>query len=956
MAQETVTDIIGKGFKYDQRVVVEFIQQQVIGTIFATVGGANWGPLNTPTLISQGENQFLNTFGDPIDALDGADASGLAMQYHLKKSPLGWFTRISDGTDTSADTTLVIDAQGAKAVGTEESVNAKSFVLFETTETLGTAANSYFNKFKVSIDSVDHAAITVPASPAAADIESDTLTSLDSSNDGSGNYDVNDVIAFEVDGTTYSHVVAASDTFNLLEDELTANGGGSATYAEAWVAAAIAEIGAGLSTIISASSGKVVFSSETRGTASNIRFVSAPIIFATLPSQTVGTNTSAFDLAESLNTQLSALTPSASVYFDSLGRLVTASDSTGTTSNVTVKGIDNAITDEDAGDGDGTVNYTGTLTEVPIKSASAIAVTFDRVIAGPESLDAAPASGTTYTDTTGTAETPITPSSTFDLDIGGETITVTVDATGQFTNVSGTLTGKTIDNANSDMNLTTGILTIELATGAWSSETIAISDYYTTESNVSFTPDGTGYFDGTAVTEIDEATVNYTTGAISVTFAASYAPADGNPVLFDYTAEDENLTFYDGVGYTSLINETDTGINSVITGTFTAAYTGSEGNTIQIIIGERDDLPTLQIFFRDAIVADYFNYSYTKTDSDYIGTLINNDETLQEIVTFTEPTGTQQPFPVGTFTLSDGTSGVSNLADGAYNLELDKYLDISRYSFDIIAIPGNTAVVVADKLQEICETRQDCFTVVDPPFGMSVQGVIAWHNGEDAATRTTKLDSQYVSTYYPHMLINVDNATQPQQWHAPSVRVIGAISQNDGDLGHKFGAPAGLRTILDDVQSLETFLRQPDKDRLYGDSYKNNINPIVFTSANGYFIDGQKTTQKEQNSLNRINVMRTGLFIKKEIQRNIERFFWQPADPSTWAEFSELLNSIFTFLVDNRAIEDNYTVKCDRSTNTDNIIAANGMLAVAEWTPVKSVERIKVISTIKDRQVTVTFS
>ena len=46
-------------------------------------------------------------------------------------------------------------------------------------------------------------------------------------------------------------------------------------------------------------------------------------------------------------------------------------------------------------------------------------------------------------------------------------------------------------------------------------------------------------------------------------------------------------------------------------------------------------------------------------------------------------------------------------------------------------------------IQDVCEERKDCFGVVDPPFGLTVQGVIKWHNGEDPETRTKKLDSQY---------------------------------------------------------------------------------------------------------------------------------------------------------------------------------------------------------------------
>jgi hypothetical protein len=57
----------------------------------------------------------------------------------------------------------------------------------------------------------------------------------------------------------------------------------------------------------------------------------------------------------------------------------------------------------------------------------------------------------------------------------------------------------------------------------------------------------------------------------------------------------------------------------------------------------------------------------------------------------------------------------------------------------------------------------------------------------------------------------------------------------------------------------------------------------------------------------------------------------------------------------NRAIKADYEVKCDITTNTNDIVNANGMLALIRWSGVKSTERIKVISTLVDETSTILF-
>jgi phage tail sheath protein FI len=139
---------------------------------------------------------------------------------------------------------------------------------------------------------------------------------------------------------------------------------------------------------------------------------------------------------------------------------------------------------------------------------------------------------------------------------------------------------------------------------------------------------------------------------------------------------------------------------------------------------------------------------------------------------------------------------------------------------------------------------------------------------------------------------------------------------------------------------------------MYDDKIGNNINPIVYTSKEGFFIDGQKTTQKDTDKYNRVHIMRVGLFIKKMIYSLSPDFFWKPVTSNTRADFkSAIENQIFKVLVEANAIKKDYAIYVEELNDVE-IETDNGMVAMMEWTPIGSVEKIKVISTMINDVVT----
>jgi len=424
---------------------------------------------------------------------------------------------------------------------------------------------------------------------------------------------------------------------------------------------------------------------------------------------------------------------------------------------------------------------------------------------------------------------------------------------------------------------------------------------------------------------------------------------------------DANIYTALGIAITSMTYGTDAIADA---GTFKAIYTGKAGDSIVLSKDKETDGYSLSIFFQGYSVAKFFNYSYTVADTNFIGTLIAKDPYASKILTLELISGaTSMPaLAYGSITLGGGTSGLP-INETKYNAALEAYKNVDLYSIDIICVSGVTSTSVQDKMQDVCEYRRDCFAVIDAPesvagpAGSSVD-MIDWHNGLGGG-RTKKLDSKFVSTYFPWISIPDGTVDAETNFYAPSVRVVGTIASTDKLKGHKFAAPAGnVNAALTSVNHLAHYLREDEKQRMYADELDNNINPIVYTTSRGFFIDGQKDCQRGAGAITRLNVLRTSLYIKKRIYELTPNFFWKPLTQGTMDDLAFALRSIGTYLSSNEvlAMKPDFVVTVDQTINTEITEAQRGLIGIIEWTPVRSIEKIKIISVIRDLQVTVTYA
>jgi phage tail sheath protein FI len=107
---------------------------------------------------------------------------------------------------------------------------------------------------------------------------------------------------------------------------------------------------------------------------------------------------------------------------------------------------------------------------------------------------------------------------------------------------------------------------------------------------------------------------------------------------------------------------------------------------------------------------------------------------------------------------------------------------------------------------------------------------------------------------------------EAELWFAPAGFTRGGLSTGAGGFG---------------VLSTTERLRREDRD----DLYEANINPIATFPSEGIVIFGQKTLQVTPSALDRINVRRLMIFLKKRISRIAAGILFDQNVKTTWTRF-----------------------------------------------------------------------
>tara|TARA_R100001510_G_C7655786_1_gene215157 strand:- start:1853 stop:4810 length:2958 start_codon:yes stop_codon:yes gene_type:complete len=272
---------------------------------------------------------------------------------------------------------------------------------------------------------------------------------------------------------------------------------------------------------------------------------------------------------------------------------------------------------------------------------------------------------------------------------------------------------------------------------------------------------------------------------------------------------------------------------------------------------------------------------------------------------------------------------------------------------NVMAMPGITEEKLTSKLVQQCETRADALAIIDLPDVYIPAHQIREQGGITARLKTTAkqsakalqdrgLTSSYGCAYYPWVKI-ADTINDSQLWVPPSVVALGVFGFTE-ERNEIWFAPAGFnRGGLDKgnaglkVLNTTEHLTSKERDVLY----EANINPIAKFPSEGIVIFGQKTLQTTQSALDRINVRRLLIFLKKEISRIAANLLFDQNVPATWNRFLGLVTPFLSGVQSRLGLSD-YKVILDETTTTPDLVDRNIMYAKIFLKPARAIEFIAI--------------
>ena len=300
----------------------------------------------------------------------------------------------------------------------------------------------------------------------------------------------------------------------------------------------------------------------------------------------------------------------------------------------------------------------------------------------------------------------------------------------------------------------------------------------------------------------------------------------------------------------------------------------------------------------------------------------------------------------------------NNYALNSVRVAIDSIRDAENVEFDIAAIPGITNNTLNRSLVDLCEDRGDAIAIIDLQDGYvpETENTTALSSRIGSVQNTInnkkndlQINSSFGCAYYPWVQIQ-DTIQGTLLWAPPSVAAIGAMSYGQATQELWF-APAGFtRGGLSannaagvPVLGVRERLTSKDRDNLY----EANINPIAQFPAEDIVIFGQKTLQVTPSALDRINVRRLLIFLKRQISRIAATLLFDQNVQSTWNRFRGQVEPLLADVQSGLGLTD-YKLVLDETTTTPDLIDRNIMYAKIFLKPARAIEFIAIDFVITD--------
>ena len=282
-----------------------------------------------------------------------------------------------------------------------------------------------------------------------------------------------------------------------------------------------------------------------------------------------------------------------------------------------------------------------------------------------------------------------------------------------------------------------------------------------------------------------------------------------------------------------------------------------------------------------------------------------------------------------TNTMGFDCSTATTMGTKVFKKAINAVSNPDEFDINLLVTPGIVHGLhskVSARAMNMVEERGDAFYIMDASI-----------YGESIATmtsRVTTLDTNYAATYYPWVKI-VDSGTSLPVWVPPSVVLPGVVAYTD-QVSHEWFAPAGLnRGGLTSVVEAQTRLTHAERD----DLYEERINPIASFPGQGVCVWGQKTLQAKPSALDRVNVRRLLIRLKKFIASSSRYLLFEQNTAGTRNRFLNIVNPFLDSVQANSGLSA-FRVVMDESNNTPDVIDRNRLVGQIYIQPTRTAEFI----------------
>jgi hypothetical protein len=277
-------------------------------------------------------------------------------------------------------------------------------------------------------------------------------------------------------------------------------------------------------------------------------------------------------------------------------------------------------------------------------------------------------------------------------------------------------------------------------------------------------------------------------------------------------------------------------------------------------------------------------------------------------------------------------TNIQGIPASAYTQSISLLANKDAFNYNLLVAPGlltDMSGVASSAITSMITTAQnrgDMMVVFDSSKYNSQIGSVL--------SNVVGYDTSYAATYWPWVK-TIDPNTANQVWVPASTMIPGVYAFNDNVAAPWF-APAGVnRGIITVATQAERVLTQGNRDTLY----QANINPISTFPNSGIVVFGQKTLQKRQSSLDRINVRRLLIELKNYISQVADTFVFEQNNAITRNNFLSIINPYLSSVQQQQGLNA-FRVIMDETNNPPSVVDNNQMVGQIYLQPTRTAEFI----------------